>query len=195
MSEIPSHTAIEEYLSASPHKKHDFGESPSPPPSAQQSGTSLDANGRPLLGPFLNAVLTEATAFVDHTLPSTFKSKGSKSNPPATAKIEVSQRMIDGKEISKIPWTSANIPRKSSKAKPGYGEAWFARKSLHDNKTQTGTANWREFNEGLRVNHSEHEREYTPDVFDSYKVLDWNDQIGGLEEGLAEYTDVNMMSK
>lgn len=193
LSEIPSHPNIEEYLAASPHKKHDSDDSPSPPTSASSPDTNLDANGHPCLGPFLISVLSEATTFVDQTLPSTFKPKGTKSNPPATAKIEVSQRMISSDEISKIPWTSANIPRKSSRAKQSYGEAWFARKSVHANYRDLGTANWREFDEGLRVNHSEHEREYTPDVFDSYKVLDWNDDIGRLADGLGEYADVKMM--
>ncbi|KAL8826966.1 MAG: hypothetical protein Q9191_003472 [Dirinaria sp. TL-2023a] len=191
LSEIPSHPNIEEYLAASPHKKHDSDDSPSPPTSASSPDTNLDANGHPCLGPFLISVLSEATTFVDQTLPSTFKPKSTKSNPPATAKIEVSQRMISSDEISKIPWTSANIPRKSSRAKQSYGEAWFARKSVHANKGDLGTANWREFDEGLRVNHSEHEREYTPDVFDSYKVLDWNDDIGRLADGLGEvYTSI-----
>lgn len=194
LSEVPSHPAIEEYLSASPHKKHDSDDSPSPPNTASQPSINLDANGHPCLGPFLNTVLSEATAFVDQTLPSTFKSKGTKSNPPATAKIEVSQRMISSEEISKIPWTAGNIPRKSSRAKQNYGEAWFARKSTHTNKGQPGTATWREFDEGLRVNHSEHEREYTPDVYDSHKVLSWDEDIGRLAEGLEDYTDVKMMS-
>lgn len=192
LNEVPAHAHIEDYLASSPHSKHppsssSSDEAPTSPPS-----TTLDADGRPLLVPFLTALLTEATSFIDSTLPKTFRPKGTKTNPPATASIEVLQRMISAEEISKIPWKEANIPRKSSRARQSYGEAWFARRSTHQNKQAHGTADWREFDEGLRKEHSEHEREYTPDVFDSYKMLDWDGQIGGLGGGVEGFEDVSM---
>ena len=70
----------------------------------------------------------------------------------------------------------------------------FARKSTHTSKSETGTATWEEFDGGLRVQHSEHEREYTPDVFDSFKVLDWDAETDTLGEELGEYRDVKMSS-
>ena len=70
----------------------------------------------------------------------------------------------------------------------------FARKSTHIHKTETGTATWEEFDGGLRVQHSEHEREYTPDVFDSFKVLDWDAETDALGDELGEYKDVKMSS-
>ena len=45
-----------------------------------------------------------------------------------------------------------------------------------------GTANWVEFDHGLRLEHSEKERLYTPAVYDSYRVLDWDKEI--LADGL-----------
>jgi len=191
LNEIPNHPLIETYLAASPHSKH--------PPSSSSSNellsstsTSLDPDGRPVLAPFLTALLTEATTFVDDTLPTTFRPKSTKSNPPATAPIEVFQRMISVAEISKIPFTEANIPRKSSRVRQSYGEAWFARRSTHANKRERGTANWREFEEGLRRDHSQHEMEYTPDVFDAYKVLDWNAELQDLGGGVGAFQDVTM---
>ena len=70
----------------------------------------------------------------------------------------------------------------------------FSRKSTHINKPETGTATWEEFDSGLRVQHSEHEREYTPDVFDSFKVLDWNAETDALGDEVGEYRDVKMSS-
>ena len=70
----------------------------------------------------------------------------------------------------------------------------FARKSTHVHKPETGTATWEEFDSGLRVQHSEHEREYTPDVFDSFKVLDWDAETDALGDELGEYRDVKMSS-
>ena len=71
----------------------------------------------------------------------------------------------------------------------------FARKSTHANKAEDGTATWEEFDNGLRVLHSEHEREYTPDVFDSFKVLDWDAETDALGDELGDYGDVKMSSK
>ena len=71
----------------------------------------------------------------------------------------------------------------------------FARKSTHANKAEDGTATWEEFDNGLRVLHSEHERDYTPDVYDSHKVLDWDAETDALGEELGDYRDVKMSSK
>ena len=73
-------------------------------------------------------------------------------------------------------------------------ETRFARKSTHTNKADTGTATWEEFDQGLRADHSEHEREYTPDVFDSFKVLDWDRETDAFGDELGDYQDVKMSS-
>lgn len=62
-----------------------------------------------------------------------------------------------------------------------HGEAWFARRSRHPPRRETGTADWEEFDAGLRVEHSEKERMYTPDVYESYRVLDWAGELGDRE--------------
>ncbi|CAF9925994.1 MAG: hypothetical protein HETSPECPRED_006224 [Heterodermia speciosa] len=194
LNEIPSHPSVSAYLNASTHKKHDSDSDFSKMDLSSSDGTSpnLDPNGQPLLIPFIREILDEATNFVDNELPSTFTKKGTKSNPPATAKIELLQRMIGSEEISRIPFERANIPRKAWRVVQGYEEAWFSRKSTHANKPETGTATWEEFDSGLRVQHSEHEREYTPDVLDSFKVLDWNAETDALGDEVGEYRDVKM---
>ena len=70
----------------------------------------------------------------------------------------------------------------------------FARKSTHTNKSELGTASWDEFDAGLRVRHSEHEAEYTPDVYDCFKVLDWDQEINDFGGAIGEYGDVKMSS-
>lgn len=191
LNEVPSHPLIETYLASSPHSKHPPSSSSSDEPPSSTS-TTLDPDGRPLLGPFLLALLAEAITFVDDILPITFRPKSTQSNPPATASIDISQRMISAEEISKIPFTEANVPRKSSRTRQSYGEAWFARKSTHANRTERGTADWKEFENGLRRDHSQHEREYTPGVFDAFRVLDWDAEIQGLGGGVEGFADVSM---
>ena len=44
------------------------------------------------------------------------------------------------------------------------------------------------------MQHSEHEWEYTPDVFDSFKVLEWDAETDALGDELGEYKDVKMSS-
>ena len=126
LNEVPGHPAILRYLNKSAHKKHDSESDASKldPSTADETSLSLDSNGQPRLRPFLKELLDEATSFVDKDLPETFRKKGSKSNPPASAKIDISQRMISSDEISRIPFQQGNIPRKSSKVPQTYGEAW-----------------------------------------------------------------------
>lgn len=53
------------------------------------------------------------------------------------------------------------------------GEAWFARVSRHEAAREKGSAELGEFDFGLREEHSRHEKEYTPDVFDAFCVVDY----------------------
>ena len=68
----------------------------------------------------------------------------------------------------------------------------FARKSTHFNKPELGTASWDEFDAGLRVQHSENEADYTPDVYDCFKVLDWDQETNEFGGDVGEYGDVKM---
>ena len=66
------------------------------------------------------------------------------------------------------------------------GEHWFARKSVHKDISSKdtgfpGNASWKEFIYGLRDNHSQHEQDFTPNLFDAHFVCDWNSQIRDLE--------------
>lgn len=126
---------------------------------------------------FLSTALTEAVAFADEHVPQTFKRGAVKDSPPAAARVQLLSRDIKPAEQ---PFMDAKT------------ESWFARESVHQNTAGRGasSASWAEFEQGLRVDHSKHEMEYTPTVFDAHKVADWADAIaakggkvvGGFEE-------------
>ena len=134
---------------------------------------------------FVKRVLDEATALVDTALPQSFHSiSKSKASPPSAAPVELLSRSIP----------ASSLP--SHVKKPGSssckGEAWFARRSVHENAEKEGTASIAEFEEGLIKNHSANEMDYTPDVYDSYKVLEWDKEQLRNVEG---YDDVGMYSE
>ena len=135
---------------------------------------------------------------MDDTVPATFKKGGLKSSSPSKTKVQLLSRMIKRKEINEIPWINSSIPRHWSANGEKPAEAWFARRSRHFNHNSAGTANMEEFDYGLRQHHSKHEQEYTPDVYDSYQVLDWAERIKvAVHEGsrIDNYRYLNMSSK
>lgn len=135
--------------------------------------STIDVNGRPNGLLFVKAVLDEAITFIDSTLPATFKSTSERSSAPAAAKVQILKREIAGSELADVAWLNSKIPRGIPDQTDRTEEAWFARRSRHENRQDKGTAKFSEFDYSLRVSHSEHEGEYTPDVFDTYKVLEW----------------------
>jgi hypothetical protein len=64
-------------------------------------------------------------------------------------------------------------------------EHWFTRRSIHQcisSKLTPGTASWEQFVFGLLKNHSANEQEFTPNLFDARKVVDWDGQVRKLTE-------------
>lgn len=191
INEIPDHPAFESLIQNSTSLPDSNGSSPSP-------NGKFSSNERPHLITFMEEVLDQATIFVDDTLPETFKKGSLKTSKPATAKVQLLSRMVKPSEIKAVPWINSSIPRNWSANGKKSGEAWFARRSRHANHSNEGTADLDEFDYGLRHNHSKHEQDYTPDVFDSYKVLDWSEQIKAALDsgsGIDNYRDLNMSSK
>jgi hypothetical protein len=100
---------------------------------------------------FLTSAVKDALELVDNTIPSSFKMSGTKSAAPSSAKVQIL----------------------SGQATHGSSE-WFARRSIHKDQDIFGTATWAQFENGLRVDHSRHEKEYTPDVFDANPIVEWD---------------------
>ncbi len=192
INELPAHPALDSLLQNPSSNRESASSSPS------QTG-KVDPRERPNLISFMEEILDQAAMFVDDTLPATFKEGGLKRSEPSVAKVQLLKRMVPPAEIKAIPWINSSIPRNwSANGAKKAGEAWFARRSRHANHSQEGTADLDEFDYGLRYNHSKHEQDYTPDVFDSYKVLDWSEQIEaaiGNGPGIDDYRELNMSSK
>lgn len=155
--------------------------SPSDVPAHPDLASIQTASSSPPLHTFIASALTEAETFMTTYLPREFKSKGTKSSAPSAAGVELLARDIAASELLT-----------EVRAGGGSDEAWFARTSVHENAEREGTASWGEFGDGLCRQHSRHEMEYTPDVFDAHQVLSWDRWLveeGGLLEG---WTDVGM---
>lgn len=134
-------------------------ELPAHPELAEQQSGAPDPKA------FAGEVLTEAKDFMTSYWPQKFKVKSAaKKSPPSTAPVEVLTKDV----------TSAEIPQNARLPGAPDTESWFARTSVHVNKRETGTAAWDEFEGYLLDNHSLNEKEYTPNVYDANKVLDWD---------------------
>lgn len=125
--------------------------------SAQNNGEAPQDPDR-LLN-FAQNLLAEAIAFTDDYLPREFTSKSTKSSPGSSAKVELLEH---------------------TRNKSGNEETWFARRSRHVDQAESGTATFAELDAGLRHEHSLHELQYTPDVFDAHEVLSWDSELAGL---------------
>lgn len=186
INELPAHPLFESLLKDP--KNTPNGSTPS-------HVTKIDSTERPNLISFVEEVLDQATLFVDDTLPNTFKEGSLKSSAPSEAQVRLLSRSIGEADIRSVPWVNSSIPRNWSSNGRKPTEAWFARRSRHANHSGDGTVDFDEFDFGLRQDHSKHEQDYTPDVFDSYKVLDWNEQIkSAMDHGssIDNYRDLNM---
>ena len=154
---------------------------------------------RPVLVNFLRAILDEGAVFLSKpTFQSTFTPQSSKSAPPSTTKVRILKRDIPSSEIEKVSWDGAPVPRRTPRAIEA--EHWFARLSRHPNissKEKKGSANWDEFVFGLRDQHSKHEYDFTPTLYDAHHIMDWNEEVRVLEnEGkLGPYSHATMSSK
>lgn len=134
----------------------------------------------PKLESFVTSVLDEASTFMVGYLPVSFLEKSAaKPSPPSAASVQLLAHDVPQSAVPKE--TRIGVP-----------ESWFARSSVHDNKRDQGTADWDEFESGLLDNHSQHEMEYTPDVYDAYQVLSWNEELAAQEHQIGKWEKVHM---
>lgn len=135
---------------------------------------------QPDLQQFIASVLAEGDSFITKYLPSVVKVRTAKKTvPPSKATVQLAEHYIPESEL---PAT----------AKTKDGESWFMRSSLHVNEKATGTGDWEEFEKALLDRHSQHEMDYTPDVFDAHYVLGWDDQLQAIGNKVGEWEKVEM---
>ncbi|KAI9718809.1 MAG: hypothetical protein M1828_006571 [Chrysothrix sp. TS-e1954] len=122
------------------------------------------------LSTFIRETLRESLHFADTTIPSSFTKKGApKPSPPSAAKVQF-----------------------STYEEPTTGDFWAARSSVHVDEVGEGTASYEELQGGLFEEHSVHEMDYTPDVYDARRICDWGSQIKEMGENPVggEFTPV-----
>jgi hypothetical protein len=139
----------------------------------------------PSLPTFVEQILVEASQLIDHDLqdPTQFSSKGKRPSKPSTAEVELltCARTVEIGHMGSGP--SDELAVKIGGATK-IVENWFARRSVHD----VGEVSWEEFEAGLCDEHSKHEADYTPDVYDVREVCKWD--LGG--EEIDEWRDVEL---
>ena len=151
-------------------------ELPAHPDLASQQSSAPD------LQSFVSEALAEAETFVTHYWRNKFQVKdANKQSPPSTAPVKLFSHDVKG------PY----LPKEVEDGGAGV-EHWFARESIHQNEAKDGTASWQEFDHGLRVDHSQHEKDYTPDVFDAHEVMNWDTQLQSSQRSLAGWEDVHV---
>lgn len=153
------------------------------------------ADKRPDLLTFALALLDQGHSLVQPTqFNLVFNSHSWKSSPPSNTEVEILSATVDAGDLAKIAWSTDETPRpKPSKLED---EFWYARRSNHHNQSvkrnSPGTASWSEFIYGLRDQHSKHEYDFTPTIYDAHLVCEWNDEINQL---LASHTRSDPNSK
>ncbi|OAL28128.1 hypothetical protein AYO20_09547 [Fonsecaea nubica] len=159
-------------------------------------------SARPNLLSFLLTLLDDGADFLaPDSFSANFRHHSIKSAPPSEAKVEVLTYSVAAKELEAIvDWGSSKNTTGNANpatyARPGRskpplrvlsaGEHWCARRSVHkdisskDTKSP-GNASWKEFIFGLRDNHSKHEEDFTPTLYDAHCVCTWNEEVKDLE--------------
>ena len=133
--------------------------------SHQTSGSSPD------LSTFLTEVFQEAETFMTTYMSANFTVKAeNKPASPSKASVKLLEKTI----------TSSELPTSSS-PNGAAEETWFARTSIHENASTNGTASWSEFEYGLMDDHSAHEMDYTPEVYDAHRVLSWDQEAAAMQ--------------
>ncbi|KAK5075674.1 hypothetical protein LTR70_010022 [Exophiala xenobiotica] len=163
---------------------------------------SGDSNKRPDLLRFALTLLDQGRSLVQPTqFNLSFKSHSQKSSPPSNNEIEILSATVPAADIEKLPWSSDEILR--SKPANVEDEHWYARRSYHHNhpskNNAAGTGSWQEFVYGLRDQHSKHEYDFSPSIYDARLICNWNEQINQLFSSLSRsesdrpnYTDATM---
>lgn len=159
----------------------------------------LSKNSRPDLAAFLRALLDEGCAFLSPTsFSQKFSHHSTKAVPASAASVEVLTYSIPASEIAQISWSEGQAVARSKPRAAGV-EHWIARKSVHQDISSKSTekpghASWKEFLFGLRDEHSVHESEFTPSLYDARHILGWNDEIKSLSarEEVGTYGEPTM---
>ncbi|GAD96028.1 conserved hypothetical protein [Paecilomyces variotii No. 5] len=181
LSALPSHPALAERPRLNGESNHNNN--------TQNNNNNHNNNSdngtatRPPLAAFIKQALDEAQTLLCDTIPLTFRvDKKLRSSPPSNAKVQLSSQVIPSPP-------SAKGDKRKIKDEEEY---WVCRKSVHVDAPEEGTASWKEFENGLRFDHSQHEMEYTPSVSSVETLLEWKDVDLGQQESGGGWRGVEM---
>lgn len=138
---------------------------------------------RPDLVPFVLALLDQTNNYLHPQIFNLrYKSHSHKPSPPSNTDVEILTYSLPASDISQINWSDPATTAGVGRVKPRdiKTEHWCARRSYHSNvssKVNPATASWEEFVFGLRDNHSKHEQDFTPTLYDARHILDWSEEI------------------
>ncbi|KAL8768101.1 MAG: hypothetical protein Q9209_005564 [Squamulea sp. 1 TL-2023] len=201
LEDLPSHPALELSVEQIRQKKisrvredHVQNTTPQKPTQRVNDGKpeDHDNNRHSSIASFIKEILDSAVVFIDETMPSTFRASSAKSSMSTKTEVQLLRRDISTQAISTVNWLGSRIPRHPPAKITS--EAWFARRSRHVNQQAEYSADFSEFDYGLQVDNCQHEGEYTPNVFDTYKVLEWTVSDASIEQeaNFANYKDITM---
>lgn len=134
------------------------------------------------LSQFVVDILREALPFIDSSSPRTgtppdtnlWKHKGDKTSPDSTAKVEAWECVV-------------NPPGTTEK------ETWALRKSVHEDRSEKGTASWAEFERCFRDDHAEAEDAFTPTVLATHEAQVWDCAgVASVQEGGQTWGDYRL---
>lgn len=187
LSALPSHPALAERPRQNGESNNNNSNNQNQNQNGNNNGNNNTATTRPPLAAFIKQALDEAHTLLSDTIPLTFRvDKKLRSSPPSNAKVQLSSRVIPvSTEIS------PSVKGEKRKIKDDE-EYWVCRKSIHVDAPEEGTASWKEFENGLRFDHSQHEMEYTPSVSSVETLLEWKDVDLGQQESGAGWRGVDM---
>lgn len=125
------------------------------------------------LSPVLAVILREGVSFIDSAAPKSgekpvlWKNKKDKSSPDSTARVTVSERVVDVAELKGLAEQAPTAHTKLVK------ETWMCRRSVHEDAAVKGTASWAEFERCFRDEHAEAESAFTPNVVAHNEAFTW----------------------
>lgn len=185
LDELPLHSSLPD---STQHDPTSMGE-------ASNGAKPTAPKGRPLPQAFLKAILDEGRAFIE-AFPRAASTAGTKASQPSTANVEILKHQVTASDLNSVPWKSSPILRSEpSAAERSAGEFWAARHSIHDDDDTQGSASWDQFEFGLREDHSKHEMDFTPTLYDARTIVDWAEKLRATGSTVDEYTNVHMSGK
>ena len=144
-------------------------------PSSSRGPENTDRH-RTHISDFVLQVYEEAIIFASRTLPATFEHANiDRTVAQSTSAIQMLKRKIRSGKLNRISYSpERTVPENQP---PEY---WHARRSRHTNAAVFGGASFGDFEEFIMNNHALHEADYTSSIYDTRKILDWNDELRGL---------------